>query len=410
MLLLALACSAQESEADAERAMIEQLEALGYATGTVDAPTGGSGITRHDPKRAHAGLNLYSSGHGPEALLMDMDGRPLHRWRFAFRDAWPDFPAGFRHPNMGYWRRVHLYENGDLLAIFDGLGILRVDRDSKLVWASAVRAHHDLEIAANGEIFVLSAEAGPRPDLHPSREILEDFVSVLDPATGEELRRISLLAALERSPWAKMLDRRRRELVGGGDELADLFHTNSLRVLDGSWSDRHPAFRRGNLLVSILKLDALAVVDVASASVAWVHTGRFRLQHDPRPLANGNLLLFDNLGLGPGRSRVLELDLLSGDPKGRVAWSFKHSRGEPLHSRTCGTARRLPGGNTLITESDGGRALEVTSGGEVVWEFTSPHRVGAGGERIATLFEVVRLPPDFPIAWSDAARGSATPE
>ena len=63
-------------------------------------------------------------------------------------------------------------------------------------------------------------------------------------------------------------------------------------------------------------------------------------------------------------------------------------------------AQRLPNGNTLITESDGGRALEVTPDRRIVWEFFNPHRAGEQGEYIATLFELLRLPPDFPVDWT----------
>jgi hypothetical protein len=34
-----------------------------------------------------------------------------------------------------------------------------------------------------------------------------------------------------------------------------------------------------------------------------------------------------------------------------------------------------------------------------VWEFVSPYRAGETGELVATLFEVVRLAPDFPTDW-----------
>ena len=36
-------------------------------------------------------------------------------------------------------------------------------------------------------------------------------------------------------------------------------------------------------------------------------------------------------------------------------------------------ARRLPNGNTLITEGNSGRIFQVTSEGEVVWEYVNPH-------------------------------------
>jgi hypothetical protein len=41
----------------------------------------------------------------------------------------------------------------------------------------------------------------------------------------------------------------------------------------------------------------------------------------------------------------------------------------------------------------------VTRGGEIVWEYVNPHRAGASGEFVATLFEVVRLPAEYHPDW-----------
>src|SRR5690606_36181070 len=108
--------------------------------------------------------------------------------------------------------------------------------------------------------------------------------------------------------------------------------------------------------------------------------------------------LFDNLGgRDPriGRSRVLEIDPATG----AVTWSYEGTVKTPFQSDTCGSCQRMPNGNTVITESDHGRAFEVTRDGEIVWEFVSPHRAGERNELIATLFELIRLPPDFPLDW-----------
>jgi hypothetical protein len=78
----------------------------------------------------------------------------------------------------------------------------------------------------------------------------------------------------------------------------------------------------------------------------------------------------------------------------------------PFFSNFCGTAERLPNGNTLIVESDNGRAFEVTSAGAIVWEFHNPHRAGEEGEFIARLFDLVRLPPEFPTAWIEPSPGN----
>jgi hypothetical protein len=65
-----------------------------------------------------------------------------------------------------------------------------------------------------------------------------------------------------------------------------------------------------------------------------------------------------------------------------------------MFSACCGTVQRLPNGNTVVTESEAGRAFEVTPAGEVVWRFDSPHRPPDRPELVATLFEVLRVPTE----------------
>ena len=375
-----------------ERAALRELEAVGYAAGVRDARAL-TGVTRHDPERAHAGLNLYTSGHAAQALLVDMQGRVLHRWSKDFLDVWPDFPPEQSIPGLQYWRRAHLSENGDLLAIHEGLALVKLDRDSQVLWALDNRAHHDLEVQPDGRIFVLTREPHVVERIHPRLPVLEDYVVVLGP-DGEERRRVSVLECVERSELE--IDLRARV-----EHNQDIFHTNSLEVLDGSLASRVSAFRRGNVLVSLRHLDLLAVLDLRERRVVWAAQGEWRAQHDPTVLPSGRLLLFDNegvfrLGGEEHASTVLELDPLDLS----VGWRYRGSELEPFYSETCGTAQRLPGGTTLITESDAGRAFEVTREGEVVWEYWNPHRAGPGGRYIATLFEMVRLPADFPVDWA----------
>jgi hypothetical protein len=380
---------------DSQRETIAQLEALGYVDGSVKARRE-AGITQHDPSRSYHGFKFYTSGHAAEAILLDMEGKELHRWRYEFRDVWPVHPAPEGLPHKRYWRRARLFENGDVLAIFDGLGIIKLDAESRLLWANANRAHHDLDVAPNGDIYVLTRKGRMVPRIDPYQPILEDFVTVLD-AHGLEKRRFSLLRAFEQSDFSGIWHSTQQRQRG---RLGDIFHTNSIELLDGSLAARIPAFKKGNLLISVLKMNAIAVVDVHEERVVWAQTGSFRLQHDPKILPDGRLLLFDNLGQGDV-SRVMELDPLTG----KLLWHYSGTPNQPFFTKSCGTAERLPNANTLVTESESGRAFEITPQGEIVWEFLSPHRVGAMGELVAMLFEVVRLGPDFPLDWARARRG-----
>jgi hypothetical protein len=373
---------------------MERLAAIGYLSGTIPAP-GRRSVTIHDAAKAQPGLNFYTSGHAAEAFLTDMEGRVLHHWKVEFDEVWPNRPR-FKHREFAQFiRRAHLFENGDVLAIWDSVGIARIDKDSNVVWAKANMAHHDLQVMPDGRIYVLTAKVHKLPRINPDRPVREDFVTVLD-ARGEELRSVSLLEAFENS------ERYRAHWLDSGRNAGELFHTNTLEVLDGSIAERAPAFAKGRILTSMLLLDTIAVVDLEKPEVVWAHRGGFAQQHDPEILASGHLLLFDNHD-AEDRSRVEEY----APEDMRLVWSYAGNEAEPFYSRTCGSAQRLSGGNTLITESDGGRAFEVTPTGEIVWEFYNPHLAGANDEWIAVILELQRLPGDFPIDWASSAAPGA---
>lgn len=359
------------------------LEALGYLPGYEPAADR-RGVTVHQAALASAGLNLYSSGHAPEAFLMGMDGLVLHRWRLAFSEAFPDYPPEALRDSHQWWRHVHLLEDGGLLAIHEGLGLVRLDVDSHLRWALAGGFHHDVDVAEDGTIYALIREPAL---LRPGRRGLVDSIAVLD-SRGRLQRKISLLEAFERSRFAPML----RDRLG---RRFDPLHTNTLTLLDDEHSYQHPAFARGNALVSMRHLDTIAVVNLARGSVEWALTGQWSRQHHPSLLRSGTLLLFDNQGSRAG-ARVLEIDPLTQ----ALVWSYEGNAQNGFRSLTLGFAQRLPNGNTLITESEAGRAFEVTREGRIVWEFYNPERAGESGELIATLFEMVRLPRES-IDWLD---------
>jgi Arylsulfotransferase (ASST) len=354
------------------------IRALPYLQGykaAEDRPT----ILDRDPAAVAPGLNLVVSGHAAEAVLMDREGKTLHRWRQPLRRLWPDLAQDPEMAKLEYWRRAWLFPNGDLLGIYEGLGIVKLDARSNVLWSRRGGFHHDLQVMEDGRIWVLDRDGKVIPRINPEEGVLEDFVTVLDPR-GEVVRRVSVLEAFERSRFSPLLEPMER--------AGDVFHTNTLEVLDGRFASRDPAFRRGNVLLSVLKLDVLAVLDPEQGEIVWARTGSWRRQHQPTFLDDGNLLMFDNRGPGGERSRVIEVDPETGE----ILWQY----GKDLFSKTLGSCQRLPNGNTLITESENGRALEVTRDGRVVWELYNPNRAGERKELVAVLFEVLRLPEAFP--------------
>ena len=377
-----------------QRREFARLRSLGYLPGSSPMPAN-TGVIVYDGERVYDGLNFYTSGHAPAAFLIDMSGRRVHEWSLGFARAWmlepgDDPPRSIK--GAGYWRRAHLFENGDVVAIFEGLGLIKVDKDSELLWARFGGFHHDLEVTEDGRIYVLTREPRIIPRIHAEMPVLEDFVVVLDP-DGNELERVSVLEALERSVRADLLD--------GMGESGDVFHTNTLELLDGRLAGVVDGFDAGNVLVCIRELSVLAVLDMERGTAVWGMDGGWGKPHQSTVLPNGNVLLFDNRG-NRGRSQVIEFDPATFETR----WSYRGAEPDDFYSWECGSNQRLPNGNTLITESDRGKAFEVTPDGTIVWKYLNPMRAGHELEFIATLFELVRLPPDFPLDWLDGGMGT----
>jgi len=379
--------SAPPIEAD----LIEQLSAIGYVTGTEEAVES-PGVTHHDPQRVAPGLNFLTSGHAPEALLMDMDGEVVHKWRAEFAEIFPDHPHRDRamQPHRNFWRDAVLLPNGDILAIWELFGLFKLDRDSRVLWSVAEPAHHDLQITEAGEIVHLQARRRMIPGIAGKRAIEDDIV-VRDDG-GRELRRLAMSDALRNADWLGLRKAfwARAEERGYGltqKGLYDPFHTNSLWLLTATDAARlGDSFRAGDALVSMAMLDTIAILDMENGVARWWQQGPFGMQHQPRPTSDGGIILFNNY-LTAERSSVLTLDPRTH----QVTREYTGPEAAPLYSRRSGGVQVLPNGNVLVIETDGGRALEVTRKGEVVWEFRSPYRAGKRGDLVANLYSLDRV-------------------
>ena len=369
--------SSQGEEVLEELVRLETSDDLGL---TVEASSAVAGVLPNSLlSQAAPGRLLYTSTHGPSAVLMELNGEVTHQWSVRFNDVWSDFPVDKKHHGRRYWRRAYLLPDGELLAIFQGLGLLKLDKNSKVLWKRANRAHHGLDIGPDGGIHLLTRLVRPVVDGEERVPVVEEFVTVLN-ADGVTKAEVSVLDALESAGL--------RDELGGADSSVDLFEANSIQVLTEPAAERLPGVERGNVLLSFPKLSLVAVLDLNTEQIVWTGRGDFEFQHDVNMLPNGNLLLFDGR-IGQG-ARAVEVDPLTM----KTVWSTVVFPGSVSEVPRVGLVDRLAEGRTLVVDTNSGHAIELSPGGETVWEFINPHRVGQTGSRVALLPQVTRLEPD----------------
>ncbi len=351
-----------------------------------------TGVLRSIPDQAQTGYTLYTPVTGTFGVpLIDMAGNKVHEWQIPYDEL--DGPrldgetieaAGL---NIAF---PHLFANGDLLMVLNkpwhspwGFGLIKIDKDSRLIWKFLKQTHHDVSIAPDGRIFAMMHEIHQQQPEGLDRlkvPYIGDSIVTISP-DGEQLAEVDLIEAIMASPYRALLMYAQTDSPGG-----DLLHTNSITYIDSKAAEGLPFAKTGDILLSMRNIDTLAVLDPVSGSVTWAMRGPWHMQHDPDILANGNLLLFDNKGdlAHGGKTRIMEFD-----PRNfGLVWEYPGPADELLYTSVYGSQQRLANGNTLISETNAGRILEVTSAREVVWEFQVPERTTSsqGIERATAIF------------------------
>jgi outer membrane protein assembly factor BamB len=351
---------------------LEQLRSLPYTGGTTVAQDEPIGVTVFNEEQSARGYRLYTVALLGRAELITRTGEVVRIWE----------QPGDR------WERAELLPDGALLVVgIEDLGwrygksmqtsipdasryVMKLDWSGELVWKRKIQAHHDIELMPGGSLLLLTFERRTLPDIHSTIDTRDDYLTMLD-QDGHVLTSRSMLDAINRHPDVFPLEP--AQPSGRGlRPWVDLFHSNSLEwIRHDNLLSIDSIYGPEKILVSIRHQDRVAIYDWQEAKFVWSWgQGEISGPHDAHMLENGHVLLFDN-GLSRDWSRVVELDPLSR----KIVWTYEGSPRQSFYSASKGSVQRLPNGNTLLAESDRGRAIEVNSDGETVWEFVCPYRV-----------------------------------
>jgi hypothetical protein len=167
----------------------------------------------------------------------------------------------------------------------------------------------------------------------------------------------------------------------------DIFHPNNLDVLPPEHAEAFPEFRAGDLLISLKKLNLVAVMDPVAMKIKWWSHGPWRWQHDPDFTRDGFISVWNN-NVDLLRSEIIKIDPKTGRALNDLA------RGEvKFYSGSMGKHQYLPNGSVLIVVPDEGRVLLASAQGVKIMEYNNLS--SASGEFNGHVENAVWLPSDY---------------
>jgi len=326
-----------------------------------------TGLIAHDPALAQPGYTLFTPMYGDGTVyLIDMAGEVAHTWKMPHRPGL----YGYLLDNG------HLFYGGKIMEDLDRFGAwprfkagaaMEVDWQGRVVWE--VRHpdhHHDARKLKNGNVMLLCLRALP---VEIARRVPGGLPGTEAPGPDGGVIYADYLLEVTKSD----------EIVWewrSWEHLDPETHPITLQDHRAEWTHANTVAEtaEGNIIVGFRNISTVVMIERATGTIVWkLGSPPLAQQHDPRPLPNGNILIFDN---GTHRrdhpvtfSRVIEVD-----PRTKaIVWQFTDPSLFEFFSPYISGAQRLANGNTLICEGCHGRVFEVTSAGEVVWEYVNPH-------------------------------------
>ncbi|MGI9286057.1 MAG: arylsulfotransferase family protein [Pseudomonadales bacterium] len=359
--------------------------------------------------------NTTSSGYilvngffdaGIELRLIDVKGNVVQRWPVQYSSLMGDKLEHIQPPAARPNSDWHTGFNGALVepdgsVVFNliGGGLVKLDQCGSVEWLLRKMAHHSIEKSSDGGYWVPGqyyVEDKPQHAGIATPYRIDTIMKVT--ADGHVEKEVSVLDLIYAHDLVGVVFANNRMLRIFGER--DLVHLNDIEELGADLADAFPQFEAGDILLSLRESNLVMVVDRTLSFIKWYQIGPWMQQHDADWQADGTITVFDNRydrtndGSALGGSRVLSINPTTRD----VQTLYEQTQNPRFYTPTQGDHQFLANGNILLTESESGRAVEVSSNGQIIWQYINRY----------SETEVVRLPDAIhyereyfnPDAWS----------
>jgi outer membrane protein assembly factor BamB len=351
-----------------------------------------TGTTIYNPDEAHSSYILISDhadlGNHPSAAvraqskspgdirLIDMNGKVVHTWNV----------------DPYFNKRSRLLENGNLLYAGSDKTIIEYDWDSNVVWQhQGIGSVNDLRILPNGNRLLIAHEPIPDEAQAKVKDVSDKIAPWWEPRqrgseehqNGADVYEVNLDGEVVWEWHAH--DHLDLNLFSPLTPLDDWLHTNSIAPLpENKWFDGgDERFRPGNILLNARNINMMYIIDKKSGDVVWEGTHNYKggmaHSHEPEMIEKGlpgagNIILFDNSLFARHRTHTGQTFIIEMNPVTQeIVWKYETEgyANMKFFSKTMGSQKRLPNGNTYIAEDNTGRLFQVKSDGTIVWEYVN---------------------------------------
>ena len=357
--------------------------------------------------KPYPGLTLVTkitADHQMAAEIIDSEGNTVHKWDIDWFEIWsdaqhlPEQDIPREKPGTNIHGAV-IMENGDLVFNFEYLGLVRLDRQGKVVWRLPYQTHHSIHQHDNGNLWVSGARYHAQRDSrfpHLVPPFYEETILEITPE-GKIIRELSVADILHKNGYTGLLyqgplgnDSTQIESDGDKHGNTDLLHLNDVEPFS---SKLQPGFfKPGDVLVSLRNINTVFVFNLETEQIKYISSGQFVRQHDPDFIDGNTFSVFDNNNknvLEPAnrKSRILIISAKDNTTKEYFAGTSE----QPFFTNVMGKHQWLPNGNLLITESKSGRGFEINRQGELVWQYINY----VDQDIVGIIGKAERLPPEY---------------